>query len=76
MTLSAAGLIGSPVALKELTYEDEMIDYNDFNAYNVSRYVLTGELFLGNLTNYSVVNGTDDPYEFNIDINMTVEIQG
>jgi hypothetical protein len=55
------------------------VDYDDFDDYNVTRYTMNGDgddLFVKDLTTYRYVNGTEDPFEYTLYADFSLQIDG
>ena len=60
--------------LIEADWESEIVDYDDFVDYSITRYTVKGEIWDSNLTNFEHVHEREDPFEFDIVTSMQLEI--
>ena len=68
------GLKDGSLVLMEADWESEIVVYDDFVDYNITRYTAKGEIWDSNLTNFEQVHEREDPFEFDIVANVTIEI--
>ena len=60
--------------LIEADWESEIVDYDDFVDYSITRYTVKGEIWDSNLTNFEQVHEREDSFEFDIVTSMQLEI--